>query len=53
MYGINAEQFNAMTEQQKNSIMTNLFPQWGSLAQQMADTLKAEGGFYQTIVGPI
>ena len=53
MYGINAEQFNRMTEMQKNSIMTNLIPQWSSLSQQTADNLKAEGGFYATIIAPL
>ena len=52
LYGINAEQFEAMTEQQKAAIMKNILPQMGSFTQQLVDQIAGAGGFYTAIIEP-
>lgn len=47
IYGIDVENFQAMTDAEKNLILNDLIPQWDSGVQQMIDKFAGEGGFEQ------
>lgn len=47
LYNENIEQFKNMTDAQQEELMGSLLPQWETVYQQMADTIRGEGGFFE------
>ena len=45
MYNTDVENFKAMTDEQKNTLMEQMIPYWKSGIQEMADTVSGAGGF--------
>ena len=48
LYDKNLEDYTNMTDAEKDTLMNDLVPAWGSGIQEMIDTMVGEGGFYPT-----
>ena len=48
LYDKNLEDYTNMTDAEKDTLMNDLVPAWGSGVQEMIDTMVGEGGFYPT-----
>ena len=55
-YGINEDQFMAMSKEQQDTIFKDLIPQANSYAAQMVENIAGAGGmatFFQNLLGPL
>ena len=48
LYNVNVDNFNKMSNEEKDILMNDLVPMWGSGIQQMTDKFAGEGGFIAT-----